>query len=386
MKNFKTIILGGGASGCMAALRAKEKDIAIIDGGTQLAKKLLVTGNGKCNITNLDIDFQPNQKFYNQDLQKYFYEFNVKDTLNFFAHLGLEVVSDEQDRVYPISKTAVSVQDVLIREIEKKDINVFLEQKVVALKKENNKFLIKTATNDFSCNKLVFCLGGQGIELLKDLQVSIKEKHPSLCALKTSKNKNLAGRRLEDVLVTAKDKNGNVFSEMGEVLFKEDGLSGIVIFNLSSLFARQGVFEGEVSIDMLPNFTHKELEEKLLARRTLNVGVSQFFVGLLANAFAYLIFDKCNTNEQRNSKELTEKEIKEFVKVIKALKFNVTGYYDNNQVFSGGALLSTLDENCQSKEVENLYICGEACDVDGVCGGYNLQWAWTSGFIAGGQI
>lgn len=383
MQQFDVIILGAGASGTMCALATKNKSVAIIDSATKLAKKVLVTGNGRCNLTNTDID--GSTKHYNQDIKKYVQKFGVQNTLDFFADIGLEYYVDEQYRVYPISNTARSVTDIMENALAKTNTQVFLEHKILSVQKQQGKFLITTDKQTFLCNKLVFALGSNTSVLLKQLQVEHKPFVPSLCALKTQSTKLLFGIRLDNVLATAK-VNGKTQTAFGEVLFKESGISGIVMFDLSAFFARNACFNGSVGIDVFPQWTYDQLVAKLNARKNLNVSVSKFFEGFLPNNLAYEIFSRCKTNENRNCKQLSNKEIEQFAALLKNLTFNVVGNYDNNQVFSGGVKLDQLDENLQSKQIENLYFCGEVCDVDGLCGGYNLQWAWTSGHIVGSAL
>jgi predicted Rossmann fold flavoprotein len=380
MQQFEVIILGAGASGTICALTTKAKRVALVDCGTKVAKKLLATGNGRCNLTNTDID--GTQKHYNQNIQSYLKKFDVKNTLDFFATLGLEYYADEQKRVYPISNVARSVTDVLENALAKTGVHVFLEHKILSVEKQQNQFLISTDKQTFLCQKLVFALGSNQTQILNQLNILHKPFVPSLCALKTQSTKLLFGLRLDNVLATA-TCNGKTMSAQGEVLFKEAGLSGIVMFDLSAFFARNACFDGTVSIDVFPQLTMQQLVEKLKARKALNVSVSKFFEGFLANGLAYEVFARCKTNENRLASQLTEKEILLFAHTLKNLTFKVVGNYDNNQVFSGGVKLDDLDQNLQSKFVENLYFCGEVCNVDGLCGGYNLQWAWTSGHIVG---
>lgn len=364
----------------MCALSSKSKDIAVIDMAVKPVKKIMVTGNGRCNLTNLDTN---GKQHYNKDITKYLQRFSVEETLIFFHSLGLEYYSDEQSRVYPISDSAKSVIDILINQLEKKEINLFLEHKVVQILKNEKGFIVKTDRQDFACEKLVVATGGNTINLLKKFNLKQTQCLPSLCALKANVSRNLNGQKIDRVKATAILKTGQQFSDFGEVLFKESGLSGIVMFNLSSFFARNKSYEGEVIIDLLPNLTHEQLFEKLTLRKELDFPVSKFFEGLFANPIAYEILNRCKLDENRSSGSLTEKEILIFVNTIKYLNFVVTGYYENNQVFSGGISLEDLDENLQSKTDKNLFFCGEICDVDGLCGGYNLQWAWTSGRIVG---
>ena len=379
MLNFDTIIIGGGASGCMCGLSCSASNIAIIDNNNKIAKKLLITGNGRCNLTNLKMK----SKFFNQDISLYLDRYNVSSTLDFFASLGLMTFSDEENRVYPISNSAKSVVNVIENAINKSNINVFLEHCVEKIVKEGDNFIITTNKESFTCNNLVLATGKS--ELLDCLKIEYKNFMPSLCALKTKSTRTLSNIRLRDVKVEA-CVNGKSISDIGEVLFKDSGLSGIAIFNISSLFAREGKFDGKVTIDMLPKEDTESLIKMLQKRKTLNCLVRQFFDGMFVKEVAYEIFNRCKIDENKPSIRITAQEIENFAHTIKSLDFTVKGYYPNNQVFSGGVKLSDLDENLQHKQIKNLYFCGEICDIDGQCGGYNLQWAWTSGHIVGNAL
>lgn len=388
MKNFDIAILGSGASGCMCAITAGQsgKTIALIDKNKLPAKKLMATGNGRCNLTN--IHDNNSEKFYNHNLDDFFYLFNSADTLKFFNELGLVVYSDEEGRVYPISNSAKSVVDVINNKLKKMtNISLFSEKTIKKVEKMGKKFKISLEDEEIIAEKIVFSLGGNSNEMLKTLGVKCKENTPSLCGLKTKELlKLLSSIRLSPVLVTAISDKGTTFSEQGEVMFKENGLSGIVIFNASTLFAREGNFKGKIILDLMPSLSEEKLKKLLLKRKTLNVKISNFFDGMFANGLSYYLLEKCKINEERSSLQLNQKEIELLAKAIKCLEFEIIAPLDNNQVFSGGALLEDLNENLQSKSCRNLFICGEACDVDGMCGGYNLQWAWTSGFIVGKSL
>jgi predicted flavoprotein YhiN len=174
--------------------------------------------------------------------------------------------------------------------------------------------------------------------------------------------------------------------DMGEVLFKDSGLSGIVSFNLSTLFSRQHNFTGNISIDLLPNISTDDLKEMLIRRKALNLPMHKYFVGLFQNQVSDEILRQSKLNTNKISNSLSVGDIDTLATTIKSLSFNVDGYYDNNQVYSGGVSLTDLTDELQHKNIPNLYITGELCDVDGECGGYNLQWAWTSGHIVGENL
>lgn len=381
MKKYKAIILGCGASGVMCALSTSEKSLAIIDGATKPAKKLLVTGNGRCNLTNKNVD----SGFYNTNIDNFLKRFSNNDTLKFFEKLGLVCYVDEEGRVYPFSNSAKSVVDALTTNLEQK-ADLFLGEKVEKIECGNGKFKIKTTNDEFEAEKLVVSTGGNSIQILNDLKIKFKEFEPSLVALKSEQTKDLNGIKLSNVLVTAKCGKDEK-KEMGEVLFRENGISGIAIFNLSTLFARKGLFSGETFVDILPKLNEREVTEMLMKRREdLLVNVDKFFVGFLQNAVANEIFKQAKINTNKKTDKLTDEEIRKIAFAIKNLHFDVCGTLDNNQVFSGGVSLNNLNENLMSKEIPNLYFAGEIVDVDGECGGYNLQWAWTSGHIVGKSI
>ncbi len=382
MKKYKTIIIGCGASGIMCAINAKGDNIAVIDVATKPGKKILVTGNGRCNLTNVNLD----SSYYNQNIDKYLKRFNVNETLKFFSGIGLEYFNDEEGRVYPISNSAKSVVDVLVNKLEGK-VDLYCEHRVEDVNYENGLFKIKTDKVDFMCENLVVSTGGYSlIDSIKSLNINYLTNSPSLVSLKCDNvKKELNGIKVSNVLVSATNGKESV-KEMGEVLFKENGLSGIVIFNLSTIFARNNEFKGNIVIDLMPKITDKELMNKLTKRMELNIKMSKFFVGMFQNSLADEILRRAKIDTNINSDKLQVKQIEDLVKVIKNMSFNVVGCFDNNQVFSGGVDLNDLDDNLMSKKVPNLYFCGEVCDVDGVCGGYNLQWAWTSGKIVGDSL
>ena len=375
---FDVVIIGAGASGVMCGSVIKDKRVAIIDSGAKIAKKIMVTGNGRCNLTNANVT----SEFYNTNIDRFLKRFDEKKTLEFFKKLGLVTYSDEEGRVYPISNSAKSVVDVLNFGL-KENVSSFLNEKVSKVERIGGEFIVQTEKNTIRAKVLVVATGGNSSQILNQLGVKHREFAPSLVSFKSDGTRDLNGVRLSNVLVKARNNFGEERSERGEVLFRENGLSGIVIFNLSTIFARRGDFFGEVEIDVLPDIPLEKLTKMLAKRKELNIRLDKFFVGMFQNAVANEIFKQSKTNTNILSTKLTEQDLLKLAKTIKGLRFKIIGHLENNQVFSGGVPLEELDENLMSKEIPNLYFIGEIVDVDGVCGGYNLQWAWTSGHIVG---
>ena len=377
---FDVIILGAGASGMMCASTIKGKKVAVVDQAKNAAKKIMATGNGRCNLGNNSIS----SKFYNRNIDSFLKQFSEIETAKFFSDLGLVTYVDDEGRIYPISNSAKSVMDIL--EYGARKASFFLGERIKNIKKEGTSFVVNLETKIITSPKIVVATGGGSGEILKMLKVPYKEFVPSLVSLKSKQTRDLNGTRVSNVLVKATNAFGKTRSEKGEVLFRENGLSGIVIFNLSTLYARSGRFVGKVEIDLLPDVSEKGLKEILQKRKSLESRLDKFFVGMFANSVANEIFKQSKLNTNAPCATLKENEILILAKTIKNMQFNVCGALDNNQVFSGGVPLEDLDENLMHKNLQGAYFVGEICDVDGVCGGYNLQWAWTSGHIVGERL
>lgn len=388
MENFEIIILGAGASGCFCALTAGEKGkkILLIDKLSRAGKKLMATGNGRCNLTNKVI--LPSEKFYNQTIDKYISRFDNVKTLEYFNNIGLETIADQEGRVYPFSNSAKSVIDVINNQLKSyENITLSLENQVEKIEKIGEKFIVYTSNGKFSCQKLVVAMGSKsGEEIIKTLKIKHKPFVPCLIALKTQSTRSLDGIKLSNVKIEAVCGEKRHI-ENGEILFKDSGVSGIVIFNASSIFARSNNFSGSINIDLMPHISHEELTKALLKRRKINVKISNFFDGMFVPQIGYYILNNAKIqNEERDSSALSIDEIKSLVNAIKKISLSVKGHYENNQIYSGGVKLDELTDDLESKQVKNLFFCGEICDVDGICGGYNLQWAWTSGRIVGEKL
>ncbi len=373
-------IIGGGASGVICSIFASKKnDVTLFCCDDKVGKKLLVTGNGKCNITNLkNFDMA-----YNTDITKYLKKFDQMQTIKFFSNLGLVTYSDQEQRVYPFSNSASSVIDVLNNKLKKCGVDVKLNEEVICVEQLKNKFKITTTLQSYIYDKVVVSVGSNN-KLLEQLHIKYKPFSPSLVSLKTKEDTHsLAGLRLSNVEVVLNLNNKKIF-EKGEVLFKDKGISGICIFNLSAYLARQNNYNASISIDMMPSYTHEKLLNLLQERLKCDFhNAKEFMQGFFNEKINNNILKTCKI---KNEDKITEKNICQLAKAIKQLKFNVIGHYENNQVKSGGILLENLTAALQYKYVNNLFFTGEIIDVDGICGGYNLQWAWTSGKIVGENI
>lgn len=402
------VIIGGGASGMTAAITAKDfgLDVAIVEGTDRIGKKILTTGNGRCNITNSLISF-PFQNFHSANdgfFIKSLNKFSVEDTKAFFLNLGLPIIELEKGKNYPQSLQASSVVDILKMALEEREIPVYNSYKVKSIHKSKGKFTLSTGNEDSSvikCKKLIMACGGKsapktgsdgsGYTLAKSLGHSIIEPNPAIVQLKLSHNKlkALSGIKFNgyaEVLCDGK----SIRKEFGEILFTDYGISGPPILQISRE-ASLGCFKGKevkILVDMMPDKSLKELEDFLeghfavfSCREVINS-----LIGVVNKKMIPILLREAGIdNLHKPCYELTWKEKKALINLMKSWEFKCVGTngFQAAQVTTGGINTKEVDsETLQSKLVDNLYFCGELLDVDGDCGGFNLQWAWSSGFTA----
>ncbi len=373
-------VIGGGASGMICSIFASKNNyVTLFCNDDKVGKKLLVTGNGRCNLTNLkNFDVA-----YNTDILKYLKKFNQNQTIKFFESIGLVTYFDEEGRVYPLSNTAKSVIEVLVNNLNKNKVDIKQNEEVLFIENVDDKFKITTSVKNYVYDKIVIAVGSND-KFLKQLNIKYNNFSPSLVSLKTKEDTHsLAGLRLSNVEVSLELKNKKI-KENGEVLFKDKGLSGICIFNLSAYLARQKNYNAKICIDLIPSLNKEDLTKLLRDRLNYNfINAKEFMQGIFNEKINNYILKMCKIKNEEN---ITKKHIDLLTNVIKSLPFNVLGYYENSQVKSGGVSLNDLTESLQYKHNKNLYFTGEIIDVDGLCGGYNLQWAWTSGKIVGENL
>ncbi|AGK99510.1 NAD(P)/FAD-dependent oxidoreductase [Clostridium pasteurianum] len=400
------IIVGGGASGIMAAITAKDlgKDVAILERNDRIGKKLLTTGNGRCNITNRCIDYSRyhsnNDGFFNFALNN----FDYRNSELFFNSIGLHLTLLDEGKMYPMSLQASSVLDTIRLALEERGIPVYLNNKVKDIKIKNSEFHISTDDKEesFQCNKLILATGGKaapktgsdgiGYFIAKSFGHMIINPIPALVQLKLKyKNlKALSGIKFNgycEVLVKGEVKR----REFGEILFTDYGISGPPILQLSSIAAKalQQGKNADIRIDMMPQYKMKELIDFLenhwgiFSYRT----VFNSLIGIINKKMIPIILKEAELdNMHKLCLELSWKEKKNIYNFLKNWTFQVidTNSFSNAQVTAGGVDTKYVEtETMKSKIIDNLYFCGEILDVDGDCGGFNLQWAWSSGYIAG---
>ena len=373
-------IIGGGASGCVAALRIKQNNpsfsVTIFEQNLKLLKKVSVTGNGRCNLTNQNIS---PDKYQNPLIIQEMLDLGYKDSaLDFFQELGLFTYTDEEGRVYPISNQAKTVVELLSKELFFKGVNIVTGVSVDEIKIIDDKFIIENDTFD----KVVICTGSnasvsdESIKLLDTLPLNSIPFTPALVGFKVEENiKDLFGVRASAVV-----KLGS-HSAKGEVMFKEDGVSGICVMDLS-VFQTSGV----LSFDFLDDYSMDML--KMIVNRKLNndpyVHLHNLMFGSVNNKLLGM-FNKGYPNVKVSTLDKTV--IDSYLRQFKEFKLTISSTYsiNNAHVASGGVMLEELDM-FESKSIPNLYVIGESTNQVGLCGGYNLWYAFTSGLIVADKI
>ena len=381
MKNNKEVaIIGGGASGLFCAILLKEyisnMNVTIYEAQNKVGKKILQTGNGKCNICNMNISTAN----YNTDkIDNLIKTFKPNDLINILNRWGLMIRVDEEGRVYPYSEKATTVLDIFLKKINEYNINVNTSCYISKINVDkDNKYTIYSSDNKkYISDYLIVCTGGSssitynnnGYKLLESLGHSINNLYPSLCALKTKENtKHLSGIRVKckaSIIVNDTVKH----QTKGEVLFKDDGLSGIAIFILSQFFEKNK--KNIVSLDLYEEKTIDELNKALSSNNNSLDNTAKLETKLMGYFPKMVNQDLINRNKINNNIGYT----------IKNYTFEIKDTYGFNtsQVTKGGIKLDEIDlKNFSSLKQENLYISGEVLDVDGTCGGYNLYFAFAS--------
>lgn len=382
----------------MAAVSAAEggAEVILLERQARVGRKLAATGNGRCNITNLNASYE-DYRGRDPEFSRYALKaFSSDDTLRYFRDIGLLTITEEGGRCYPYSDSANSVVDVLRFAMESAGIRQLCAAPVKSVKKRGRGFLIECTEETITAEKVIVACGGQagaklggvkdGYAILESLGHTCTRLSPSLVPLKTGGGftKTLKGVRAGCRIRVLRGGRETAVSS-GELQFTEYGLSGPAIFDIS----RDACFypETELCIDFLPVLDESELVRMTAKRNAAMSGIpsDELFTGLLQNRLGRMLVKECGLTGRKLG-DIGGKELAAACHKAKNMSFSVTGDlgFDSAQVTCGGIAVKDFDSRTmESRKCRGLYACGEVLDIDGPCGGYNLQWAWSSGRIAG---
>lgn len=403
----KIAIIGGGASGLACAIeimhtvaQKSDVEVTILEKLPRVGKKILVTGNGRCNLTNMNSavsGYRGDTAFSRFALQEYTPEKNIE----FFNGLGLYTRTEDEGRVYPLSNQAASVLDALRFECDRLGVKTICDYRAVHLKTVDTGVTTKIVINnrDRFDYVVVACGGkaakmhgtdGDGYDMLKMFGHTIISPAPALVSLNCEDfTKALKGVRSickMDLIIDGKKE----YENYGEVQFTDYGLSGIPIMQLSRFVSVSPSNDIEISLDVTPDFTKEQIFDYLISRRNVDTGLCENLLsGIMNKQLCITLLKECGVAVNQRVNNLTDMEIERIAKIVKEWKIKVKNSrsFDYAQVTAGGVDCKEFNEKTmESRFVKNLFCCGEVLNIDGDCGGYNLQWAWSSGRLCGKTI
>lgn len=397
------IIIGGGSCGIISAIKANDLgiDVALIESNDRIGKKLLTTGNGRCNLTNENLTIDKFHSDNNNFFRDIITDFNLDHTLNFFKSIGIHTCKLDSGKIYPLSLQASSVIDIFRMNLEDRNIPTYMNNKVINItKNSDNIFEVVTLLDKYSCKKVLLCTGGKsytksgsdgsGYKLAKNLGHSIIPTTPGIVQLKLKydKLKAISGVKFESYCSVA--INGEVRRcEFGEILFTDYGISGPSVLQLSRIASR-GILNND-SVSLHVNLMNLNYDEIIDLFET-HFGVFSYrsifdnLVGIINKKLIPVVLKECGILDIHTPTYSVEYEYRnKLYTLLSDWEFKVidTNTFENAQVTIGG--INTKEVDCitlESNLINGLYFGGEILDVDGDCGGFNLQWCWSSSSAA----
>jgi len=402
MKKRHVIIVGGGASGLVAAIAAAREgaDVTIVEQKEQLGKKLLSTGNGRCNLTNEYMDsscFRGDDTSIVSDVLEVF---GYQETVAFFEGLGV-VLKERQGYVYPISDQAVTILDVLCMEIERLHVKVLLKQAVKSILHDKQGFSVHTTQTHLKADSVILATGGKaastlgsdgsGYTLSKSFGHHLSSVVPALVQLKGKGHffKQISGVRTQaKVSLYVNDKY--IAENIGELQLTNYGISGIPVFQISR-YAAKALDEKKLvmaEVDFIPSMTGDAFGTFLKSRLDMHghKKAEDFLVGVFHKKLIGLLLKASAINTNEIMRNVSQEKFDKLIYLCKHFRIDIEGTndFEQAQVCAGGVCTSEINPlTMESVYTEGLYLTGELLDIDGICGGYNLQWAWSTGYIAG---
>ena len=408
----KVIVVGGGAAGMMAAISAADSgaEVILIEKNEKLGKKVYITGKGRCNITNeSDVEnllknVRSNPKF----LYSAFYTFDSYRMMEFLEGEGLKLKTERGNRVFPESDKSSDVIKTLKKALEKRKVKIILNTKVLNIDIKDgicHGVIVQSVdkSGSYTADKVIVATGGcsyqstgstgDGYRFAKDADIKVTKCYPSLVPFNIGSDipKRLQGLSLRNVKVTLSDKGKVLYEELGEMLFTHFGVSGPLVLSASTLASGKDVSQMELSIDLKPALSKEQLDERIL--RDFSENRNSYFKNslsrLLPAKMIPVIVELSEIDEKKQVNNITKEERNRLVNLLKRLTFKVESLRGFNEaiITKGGVSVKEINPGTmEAKKVKGLFFAGEVLDLDAVTGGYNLQIAWSTGYLAGMEI
>lgn len=391
------LVVGGGAAGLVAAITAAQQgaSVTLLERLPRVGKKILATGNGRCNLGHTGCDISKYHGTVPQAkgiLQQF-------DTQAFFASLGILIRVDAEGRMYPAANAAASVLDALRLACARYHVEEICDTKLTALKQKGEQWIAVCGDKSYTADAVILATGGSAapncgtdgnlLPVLQAIGHTVIRPLPALCPIPTDPTlvRSLKGMRVQ-ASASLLLQNKVAKREIGEVQFTENALSGICIFNLSRLAATHGK-RAHIALDLLPHHSMEETDALLQQWITLHAedDAESLLIGLLPKRVSAVCIKQAMGKSQGTVKSIFPNAAarKTLVQLLKRWIFPVTGTasFTQAQVTAGGISGQSVTASLESRVAKKLYLCGELLDIDGDCGGYNLDWAWASGYCAG---
>lgn len=407
----KVIVVGGGAAGMMAAVFAARNgnEVTIYEKNEKLGKKLFITGKGRCNITNaadMDVLFDSvmsNKKF----LYSAFYSFTNQDTIEFFEQIGCKTKVERGNRVFPVSDKSSDVIGALKRELNHLGVDIQLNCQVDSIVTENGKIdgiYIKGHKEKIGCDKIIIATGGlsypttgstgDGYRFAEKIGHTVTELSPSLVPFEIEEDyvKELQGLSLRNISLTVKAGTKEIYNEFGEMLFTHYGISGPVVLSASPYAVSYlGKKDLTITIDLKPALTEEQLDARILRdfEQVKNKQYKNSLEQLLPRKMIPVIISLSGIDPEKKVSFITKEERRKLVYLIKHLELHIKGIRDYKEaiITRGGIKVQEIDPGTmESKKISGVYFVGEVLDLDALTGGFNLQIAWSTAFLAGNAV
>lgn len=428
MKDREVLIIGGGASGLMAGIASARggASVRILEKNDRVGRKILATGNGRCNFTNLSSTGQDYFGGSPDFIAEVLALFDPQKTLSFFEELGILPRFESEGRVYPYSEQAVSVLDALTSELTRLGVEIIVNSTVTSVEKTEKGFIVLiSGGRQYRSDSVILAVGGRagaqfgctgdGYSIARRMGHQVIEPRPGLVqliaraeyfnSLKGIRAKGQVALYNSSLSILSEGQHKPIAEETGEIQFTETGLSGICIFNLSRHLAEASAMgktrekqpqkvasrheTAYILIDLVPEISLAALTDKLNERlmHCRHKDLPDFLNGIINKKLIPVLLAECKLPDQHKTcGTLDQAAINKIAAVLKGWPIEILGSkgFQDAQTTAGGVDTREVDAaTLESKRIKGLYFTGEVLDVDGRCGGYNLQWAWTTGFLAG---